>query len=135
LQPVVGMVTDKHPMPKSLAFGMLTTFAGVTLLSQAPSYAWLLVGAMLIGIGSAVFHPESSRVARLASGGKFGTAQALFQLGGNFGQSMGPLLAAFLVVPLGRPVIGWLGLFALAGAATLWRVGVWAEGRRRASKT
>ncbi|WP_305799898.1 MFS transporter [Paracoccus sp. Z118] len=134
LQPAVGMLTDKHPMPKSLALGMLTTFAGVTLLSQAPSYGWLLVGAMLIGIGSAVFHPESSRVARLASGGKFGTAQSLFQLGGNFGQSMGPLLAAFLVVPLGRPVIGWVALFALAGAATLWRVGAWAEGRRRASK-
>lgn len=135
LQPLVGIVTDKRPMPKSLAVGMLTTFCGVALLSQAPSYGWLLVGAMLIGIGSSVFHPESSRVARVASGGRFGTAQSLFQLGGNFGQALGPLLAAFLVVPLGRPVIGWVALFALAGAAALWRVGAWAEGRRRAAKT
>ncbi|WP_366942723.1 MFS transporter [uncultured Paracoccus sp.] len=133
LQPAVGLVTDRHPMPRSLAVGMLATFSGVALLSQAPSYGWLLVGAMLIGSGSAVFHPESSRVARIASGGRFGTAQSLFQLGGNAGQAVGPLLAAFLVVPLGRPVIGWVALFALAGAATLWRVGAWAEGRRRAS--
>ncbi len=134
LQPLIGMVTDKRPMPRSLAVGMLATFAGVALLSRAPGYSWLLVGAMLIGIGSSVFHPESSRVARIASGGRFGTAQSLFQLGGNFGQALGPLLAAFLVVPLGRPVIGWVALFALAGAATLWRVGTWAEGRRRAAK-
>ncbi len=133
LQPAVGMVTDRHPMPRSLAVGMLSTFCGVLILSRAPSYPWLLVGAMLIGIGSAVFHPESSRVARVASGGRFGTAQSVFQLGGNAGQALGPLLAAFLVVPLGRPVIGWVALFALAGAATLWRVGTWAEGRRRAS--
>lgn len=133
LQPAVGIVTDRHPMPRSLALGMLATLAGVATLAMAGSYGGLLVGAMLIGTGSSVFHPESSRVARIASGGRFGTAQSLFQLGGNFGQSLGPLLAAFLVVPLGRPVIGWLGLFALAGAATLWRVGQWAEGRRRAS--
>lgn len=132
LQPVVGMVTDRRPMPRSLAAGMLCSFAGVVTLAQAHSYAMLLVGAMLIGIGSSIFHPESSRVARTASGGRFGTAQSLFQLGGNAGQALGPLLAAFLVVPFGRPVLGWLALIALAGVAVLWRVGAWAEGRRKA---
>jgi len=132
LQPVVGMVTDRHPMPRSLAVGMLCSFVGVLTLAQAGSYAMLLTGAMLIGLGSSIFHPESSRVARTASGGRFGTAQSLFQLGGNGGQALGPLLAAFLVVPLGRPVLGWLGLIALGGAGVLWQVGRWAEGRRKA---
>ncbi|WP_134725295.1 MFS transporter [Paracoccus luteus] len=132
LQPAVGLVTDRHPMPKSLALGMLASFVGVLTLAFAPEYGWLLAGAMLIGLGSAIFHPESSRVARAASGGRFGTAQSLFQLGGNGGQALGPLLAAFLVVPLGRGVLGWVGLIALAGAGVLWRVGRWAEGRRRA---
>lgn len=132
LQPVVGMVTDRRPMPRSLAVGMLCSFVGVLTLAQAGSYAMLLTGAMLIGLGSSIFHPESSRVARTASGGRFGTAQSLFQLGGNGGQALGPLLAAFLVVPLGRPVLGWLGLIALAGAGVLWQVGRWAEGRRKA---
>ena len=132
LQPVVGVVTDRRPMPKSLAVGMLSSFAGVLTLAQAESYPMLLAGAMLIGLGSSVFHPESSRVARTASGGRFGTAQSLFQLGGNGGQALGPLLAAFLVVPFGRPVLGWLALIALGGAAVLWRVGAWAEGRRKA---
>ena len=132
LQPVVGVVTDRRPMPKSLAVGMLSSFAGVLTLAQAESYPMLLAGAMLIGLGSSVFHPESSRVARTASGGRFGTAQSLFQLGGNGGQALGPLLAAFLVVPFGRPVLGWLALIALGGVAVLWRVGAWAEGRRKA---
>ncbi|QJD17246.1 MFS transporter [Paracoccus sanguinis] len=132
LQPVVGIVTDRHPMPKSLALGMLSSFAGVLTLAQADSYPMLLAGAMLIGLGSSIFHPESSRVARTASGGRFGTAQSLFQLGGNGGQALGPLLAAFLVVPFGRPVLGWLALIALGGVAVLWRVGAWAEGRRKA---
>lgn len=132
LQPVVGMVTDRRPMPRSLAVGMLCSFVGVLTLAQAGSYPMLLTGAMLIGLGSSIFHPESSRVARTASGGRFGTAQSLFQLGGNGGQALGPLLAAFLVVPLGRPVLGWLGLIALAGAGVLWQVGRWAEGRRKA---
>ena len=92
--------------------------------------AVLFIAAMLIGLGSSIFHPESSRVARTASGGRFGTAQSLFQLGGNGGQALGPLLAAFLVVPFGRPVLGWLALIALGGVAVLWRVGAWAEGRR-----
>lgn len=135
LQPVVGMVTDRHPQPRSLSLGMGSTFCGVLLLAFAHQYWVLLTGAMLIGIGSAVFHPESSRVARLASGGRFGTAQSLFQLGGNFGQSLGPLLAAFIVVPLGRPAVAWFAVAAALGVAMLYQVGNWAEGRRRASAT
>lgn len=133
LQPLIGMATDKHPQPRSLPFGMISTFTGVLLLAFASHYPMLLAGAMLIGIGSAVFHPESSRVARLASGGRFGTAQSLFQLGGNFGQSLGPLLAAFIVVPLGRPAVAWFAVAAALGAALLWHVGAWAETRRRAA--
>lgn len=133
LQPAIGMATDRHPQPRSLPFGMASTFCGVLLLAFAHHYGMLLAGAMLIGIGSAVFHPESSRVARLASGGKFGTAQSLFQMGGNFGQSLGPLLAAFIVVPLGRPAVAFFAIAAAAGVAMLARVGAWAEGRRRAS--
>ncbi|SES91372.1 MFS transporter [Paracoccus homiensis] len=133
LQPVIGTVTDRHPQPRSLPFGMGSTFCGVLLLAFAHSYPMLLAGAMMIGIGSAVFHPESSRVARLASGGRFGTAQSLFQLGGNFGQSMGPLLAAFIVVPLGRPAVAWFAVAAALGVAMLYQVGNWAEGRRRAT--
>ncbi len=132
LQPVVGAVTDKNPMPKSLAFGMGSTVAGVLLLALAHEYWVLLAGAMLIGVGSSIFHPESSRVARIASGGRFGTAQSLFQLGGNFGTALGPLLAAFVVVPLGRPSIAIFSAMAMAGSAVLWRIGAWAEGRRKA---
>lgn len=132
LQPAIGAATDRHPQPRSLPIGMTSTFCGVLLLAFAPHYGLLLAGAMLIGIGSAVFHPESSRVARLASGGRFGTAQSLFQLGGNFGQSLGPLLAAFIVVPLGRPAVAWFAVAAAIGVTLLWRVGGWAEGRRRA---
>uniref|UniRef100_UPI0018EEFB5F MFS transporter n=1 Tax=Paracoccus binzhouensis TaxID=2796149 RepID=UPI0018EEFB5F len=133
LQPVVGAVTDKRPMPRSLAVGMGATVCGVLLLALAHEYWVLLAGAMLIGVGSAVFHPESSRVARIASGGRFGTAQSLFQLGGNFGQAMGPLLAAFIVVPLGRPSVAIFSIAAMLGSAVLWRVGSWAEGRRQAA--
>ncbi|CAM3254560.1 MFS transporter [Paracoccus nototheniae] len=133
LQPLIGMATDRHPQPRSLPFGMVSTLTGVVLLALAHRYEMLLAGAMLIGIGSAVFHPESSRVARLASGGRFGTAQSLFQLGGNGGQAMGPLLAAFIVVPLGRPAVAWFAVAAALGAAILWQVGTWAEERRRAS--
>ncbi|RJE82729.1 MFS transporter [Paracoccus onubensis] len=135
LQPLIGIATDRHPQPRSLSIGMGSTFCGVLLLAFAHQYWTLLTGAMLVGIGSAVFHPESSRVARLASGGRFGTAQSLFQLGGNFGQSLGPLLAAFIVVPLGRPAVAWFAVAAALGVATLYQVGNWAEGRRRASTT
>ncbi|MFC3526977.1 MFS transporter [Paracoccus mangrovi] len=132
LQPVIGAVTDRKPMPKSLSIGMGSTFFGVLLLALAHEYWVLLAGAMLIGIGSAIFHPESSRVARIASGGRFGTAQSLFQLGGNFGTALGPLLAAFIVVPLGRPSVALFSAAAMLGSFILWRVGNWAEGRRRA---
>ena len=133
LQPVVGLVTDKRPMPQSLPVGMGSTICGLLLLALADSYAGLLAGAMLIGIGSAVFHPESSRVARLASGGKFGTAQSLFQVGGNFGSALGPLMAAFIVVPLGRPSVALFALLALVGMIILNRVGVWYGALARAS--
>ncbi|WP_134681254.1 MFS transporter [Paracoccus ravus] len=133
LQPVVGAITDRRPMPGSLAVGMGSTFCGVLLLALAHEYWVLVTGAMLIGVGSSVFHPESSRVARIASGGRFGTAQSLFQLGGNFGQALGPLLAAFIVVPLGRPSIALFSATALLGSAILWRIGAWAEGRRKAA--
>lgn len=132
-QPVVGLVTDKRPMPQSLPVGMGSTLCGLVLLATAPSYAGLLVGAMLIGLGSAVFHPEASRVARLASGGRFGTAQSLFQVGGNFGSALGPLLAAFIVVPLGRPSVAAFAVLALIGMVVLNRVGLWYGALARAS--
>jgi FSR family fosmidomycin resistance protein-like MFS transporter len=125
LQPLVGLVTDRRPLPQSLPIGMGSTLVGLLLLALAQSYGGLLVGAMLIGIGSAVFHPESSRVARFASGGKFGTAQSLFQVGGNFGSALGPLLAAFIVVPLGRPSVAAFAILALVGMVILNRVGLW----------
>jgi MFS transporter, FSR family, fosmidomycin resistance protein len=125
LQPLIGLATDKRPFPQSLPLGMASTLCGLVLLATANSYPLLLTGAALIGLGSAVFHPEASRVARLASGGRFGTAQSLFQVGGNFGTAIGPLLAAFIVVPLGRPSIAWFSLAALMGMLILWQVGAW----------
>jgi MFS transporter, FSR family, fosmidomycin resistance protein len=103
LQPAVGLMTDKHPFPQSLPIGMGSTMLGLGLLAYAESYPVLLLGAGLIGIGSAVFHPEASRVARLAAGGRYGMAQSIFQVGGNTGSAIGPLLAAFIVVPMGGP--------------------------------
>ncbi len=135
LQPAVGFLTDRRPVPQSLALGMSSTLCGLVMLAWADSYAWLLAGAALIGIGSAVFHPESSRVARAASGGKFGTAQSLFQVGGNAGQASGPLMAAFIIVPLGRPAVVWFALLALAGIVILGAVGRWyARAQRAAAK-
>src|SRR5262252_248482 len=125
LQPAVGHFTDRNPKPYSLALGMTSTLLGVLLLAAAPSYVLLVPAAALIGIGSAVFHPESSRVARMASGGQHGLAQSLFQTGGNAGSSLGPLLAAFIVAPRGRHSIAWFALVALAAIALLWRVGQW----------
>lgn len=133
LQPLVGLVTDRRPMPQSLPIGMGATLVGLVLLAYAASYGGLVLGAMLIGIGSAVFHPESSRVARFASGGKFGTAQSLFQVGGNFGSALGPLLAAFIVVPLGRPSVAAFAILALIGMVILNRVGLWYGALARAS--
>ncbi len=125
LQPVVGIYTDKRPLPFSLTVGMGSTMVGLLVLAMAPTYALLVTGACLIGVGSSIFHPESSRVARLASGGRYGLAQSLFQVGGNFGQSLGPLLAAFIVVPFGQGSVGWFSLAALLGMIVLWKVGVW----------
>jgi MFS transporter, FSR family, fosmidomycin resistance protein len=125
LQPVIGLTTDRHPMPQSLPVGMGSTMLGLGLLAYATTYPTLLFGAALIGIGSAVFHPEASRVARLAAGGRYGMAQSVFQVGGSTGQAIGPLLAAFIVVPLGRPSIAWFALAALAGIVILNRVGAW----------
>jgi FSR family fosmidomycin resistance protein-like MFS transporter len=125
LQPVVGWATDRRPFPLALPLGMTSTLLGVLVLAGAPSYAVLVMGAMLIGVGSSVFHPEASRVARAASGGRFGTAQSVFQVGGNAGHAAGPLLAAFIVAPWGRPSVAWFALGAAAGALILWRVAEW----------
>lgn len=125
LQPVVGIYTDKRPLPYSLTFGMACSAVGLILLAYATHYWVLLVGAAFIGFGSAIFHPESSRVARLASGGRYGLAQSLFQVGGNLGSALGPLLAAFIVVPRGQASVSWFSLAALLGMVILWQVGVW----------
>ncbi|HET7570977.1 MAG TPA: MFS transporter [Gammaproteobacteria bacterium] len=125
LQPVVGMVTDKHPLPFSLPVGMCFTLAGLLALSGAPSYPILLLSVALIGCGSSIFHPESSRVARMASGGRYGLAQSLFQIGGNIGQALGPVLAAAIVLKLGRSHVGWFGLAALLAIVILLQVGRW----------
>lgn len=125
LQPAVGLYTDKRPMPQSLPVGMASSMVGLFLLAYAHSYPFLLFGAALIGIGSAIFHPEASRVARLASGGRYGLAQSLFQVGGNFGTAIGPLLAAFIVVPRGQTSVAWFAVIALAGMLILNRVGAW----------
>jgi len=125
LQPVVGLYTDRRALPFSLPWGMASSFFGLFVLAYAGHYWLLLLGAALIGIGSAVFHPEASRVARLASGGRFGLAQSLFQVGGNFGQSLGPLLAAFVVVPFGQDSVAWFAILAALGIFVLFRVGLW----------
>jgi len=125
LQPLVGMYTDKHPKPYSLMFGMCCTLVGLLLLATASNYPMLLCAAALVGSGSSVFHPESSRVARMASGGKFGLAQSVFQVGGNAGTAMGPLLAALIVIPNGRGSVAWFSLAALLAIMVLWKVGQW----------
>ena len=125
LQPVVGMVTDKRPAPFSLAVGMTFSLCGLVLLSRAPSYHVILIAAALVGIGSSIFHPEASRIARAASGGRYGFAQSLFQVGGYWGAALGPLLAAFIVVPHGQHAIGWFAAVALVGIVTLSTIGAW----------
>lgn len=125
LQPLVGMATDRRPMPLALPLGMASTLLGIVVLALAPTYGLLVGGAMLIGIGSSVFHPEASRIARAASGGRFGTAQSLFQVGGNVGHAVGPLLAAFIVTPFGRGSVLWFTLGAAAGIAVLYGVSDW----------
>ena len=125
LQPLVGFTTDRHPQPYSLAAGMASTLIGLILFSRVQAFPLLLVSAALIGMGSAVFHPEASRVARLASGGQHGLAQSLFQVGGNAGGALGPLLAALFVLPRGRVSIGWFGIAALIAILILSRIGRW----------
>ncbi|WP_266168000.1 MFS transporter [Dyella subtropica] len=125
LQPVVGMVTDRKPMPYSLPIGMGFTLCGLLLLATAPNFPVLLLAAALVGTGSSVFHPESSRVARMASGGRHGMAQSLFQVGGNTGASLGPLLAAWIIVPNGRGSVAWFSLAALLAIVVLLQVSHW----------
>src|SRR5690242_9661315 len=125
LQPVVGMVTDRRPQPFSLPVAMGCSLIGLLLLSIAHSYPMILFSAALVGIGSSVFHPESSRVARMASGGRHGFAQSLFQVGGNTGSAVGPLLAAFIVLPHGQGSVAWFSAAALLAIVVLWRVGHW----------
>ncbi len=123
LQPVVGMYTDRKPQPYSLVAGMGFTLVGLLLMSQAHSYPVILLAAALIGTGSSVFHPEASRVARMAAGGRYGLAQSLFQIGGNMGQACGPLLAAFIVVPRGQTSLMWFSGTALVAMTILFQVG------------
>ena len=136
LQPLIGWYTDRHPKPYSLVWGMGFTLLGLVLLSHATHYAMVVGAAALVGMGSSVFHPESSRVARLASGGRHGFAQSVFQVGGNAGSSLGPLLAALVVVPRGQGSVLWFALIALLGIAILSGVGRWyqqhlAEAKKR----
>lgn len=138
LQPLVGIYTDRRPQPYSLACGMGITLLGLVLLSQAHSFAMILVASALVGTGSSIFHPEASRLARMASGGKHGFAQSLFQVGGNLGSSLGPLFAAWVVVPRGQQHILWFSLLAIAGIGLLTRIGGWYQRtlvRRRTGKS
>ena len=124
-QPLVGLYADRRPMPYALACGMGFTLTGLLLLSVASTFPVLLLGAAVIGVGSSVFHPESSRVARMASGGRHGFAQSVFQVGGNAGTSIGPLAAAFIVLPNGQGSVAWFALAALLGIVLLTRIGGW----------
>jgi FSR family fosmidomycin resistance protein-like MFS transporter len=134
LQPLIGHFTDRKAQPFSLAIGMGFTFFGLLLLSLAQQYLVILMAAALVGLGSAVFHPESARIARLASGGRYGFAQSVFQVGGNFGTSMGPLLAAVIVVPFGQPSIAWFSIIAFLAIIILWRIGLWYRPQIRGKK-
>src|SRR4051794_28227100 len=127
LQPLVGLYTDRRPTPYSLVGGMAVSLAGILLLSIAGTFGALLAAAGLMGVGSAIFHPESSRIARMASGGRHGFAQSFFQVGGNLGSSFGPLVGAFLVVPRGQTSVAWCALLALLAIVVLWRVGDWSR--------
>ncbi|WP_233234898.1 MFS transporter [Bordetella sp. LUAb4] len=130
LQPCIGFYTDRRPLPYSLPVGMGFTLVGLLLLSVAPSYPFLLIAAVLVGTGSSIFHPESSRVARMASGGQHGLAQSLFQVGGNVGSSLGPLLAALLIIPHGQGSVAWFSLAALFGIVVLIGISRWYAANR-----
>lgn len=125
LQPWIGLYTDKNPKPYLLPLGMLVTLSGILLLAFSPSFTILLIGSALIGVGSSTFHPEASRVARMASGGRFGTAQSTFQVGGNTGTAIGPLLAALIIVPFGQHAVALLIVFALLAIWVLFGVSRW----------
>ncbi|WP_264695750.1 MFS transporter [Candidatus Nitrosacidococcus sp. I8] len=125
LQPLIGFYTDKRPLPYILFAGMSATLLGLLLLASSTSYLSLLIGASCIGLGSAVFHPDASRIARMASGGHHGLAQSLFQVGGNLGTAIGPLLAAFIVLSRGQGSLSWFSLAALLGMIILWKIGHW----------
>ncbi len=130
LQPTVGSYTDRRPLPYSLAAGMGATLIGLVMLSLANDYTSVLLAAACVGTGSAVFHPEASRLARIASGGRYGVAQSIFQVGGNVGGAIGPLLAAFIVLPRGQGAIAWFSLAALVAMMVLTRVGMWYSAHR-----
>lgn len=134
LQPVVGYYTDKYPMPWSLPIGMCFTLCGLVILAMAGSFPMVLLAAGLVGTGSSVFHPESSRVARMASGGRHGLAQSLFQVGGNFGSSLGPLLAALIIAPYGKGNVGWFVLAALLAIIVLLQISRWYAAQHRMAK-
>lgn len=131
LQPVVGLITDRRPMPFSLPIGMCFTLGGLLLLSVAGSFPTVLLAAGLVGTGSSIFHPESSRVAQMASGGHHGLAQSIFQVGGNAGTAIGPLLAAWIIVPHGKGSVAWFSVAALVAIAALYQVSRWYAGRQR----
>ncbi|HUY03445.1 MAG TPA: MFS transporter, partial [Rhodocyclaceae bacterium] len=134
LQPIIGAYTDRHPKPFSLALGMGCTFSGLLLLSVASSFPVILLAASLVGMGSSIFHPESSRVARMASGGRHGLAQSIFQVGGNTGAAAGPLLAAWLIFPHGQKSVAWVSLAALLAMIILTGVGRWYRQQHRLPK-
>ena len=135
LQPVVGLYTDRRPQPYSLPLSMGCTLLGIVTLAFAPSFPVLLAGGALLGLGSAIFHPESSRLARLASGGAHGLAQSFFQVGGNVGHALGPLLAAFVILPRGQSSLAWFALVALVGMALLAVLGRWYKNAGHARPT
>src|SRR5688500_1847226 len=127
LQPLVGLWMDRRPRPRLLTVGMGSTFFGLLVLAWAGHYWLLVVASAMVGLGSAIFHPESSRIARIASGGRHGLAQSVFQVGGNAGSAVGPLLAAYLVLPRGQPSVAWFSIAALLAMSLLWIVGGWAQ--------
>jgi FSR family fosmidomycin resistance protein-like MFS transporter len=135
LQPLVGAITDKYPKPFSQVFGMFFSSIGVVLLAYASSYGWCLVAVTLVGIGSSIFHPESSRVAFLASGGKRSLAQSIFQIGGNFGTALAPLLVAWIVLPHAQVYILWFLVFAIVAKLTLFYIGSWYKKELELNKT
>jgi len=134
-QPLVGHYTDKHPLPWSLPIGMCFTLSGLILLAVAGNFTTVLLAAALVGTGSSIFHPESSRVARMASGGRHGLAQSIFQVGGNFGSSLGPLLAALIIAPYGQGNVAWFGLAALLAIVVLLQISRWYAAQHRIAKS